>query len=523
MPMSVTSRRTLLSWLSKSGLVIAAAGTTTVAGQTTAAADQRDILVFTNATLIDGTGAGPRPNTTIVVAGDRILAVGRHQGVAPPAGVRVVDLRGKYVLPGLWDMHTHTVDFERLLLPLYIANGVTAVREMWGVPFVRTVHRRIASGELLGPRMVVASNIVDGPNSWLVNLWGNNSPVQVRTTAEARAAVRQAKRDGADFVKVYSLLGDDTLAAVADEAKRLRLPIAGHVPDRVSVVRASALGMRTQEHLYALYVDVSSARDEIRHIIETMPVDPADPFNFFFAVRELERQAIKSYDPRRAAEVFAALVRNGTALSPTLTVLKLFTFPPALVRDESREKYLPEWVVRQRWILRPEPLPPDVIEADRAFFEASARLVRDAADAGVTMVAGTDGGFLAPYLLAGFSLHDELEMMVRVGLTPMQAILAATRDAARTVGLEHVSGTVTPGKFADLLVVDDNPLTDIRNTQRIHAVVANGRFIDRAKRERMLTEVEAEAERIPAPATAVRSASCCAPLLQPALPQPLPR
>jgi cytosine/adenosine deaminase-related metal-dependent hydrolase len=510
MAMSVASRRTFLSWLSKSGLVLAAASTT-VAGRTAAAADRRDdILVFTNATLIDGTGAGPRPDTTVVVAGDRILAMGR-QGIAPPAGVRVVDLRGKYVLPGLWDMHTHTVDFERLLPALYIANGVTTVREMWGVPFVRTVHQRIASGELLGPRMVVASNIVDGPNSWLVNLWRDDSPIQVRTEAEARAAVRQAKQDGADFVKVYSLLGEDTLTAVADEAKRLRLPIAGHAPDRVSVLQSSALGMRTQEHLYALYVDVSSDRDEIRHTIETTPVDPANPFNYFFAVRELERQAIKSYDPQRAAEVFAALVRNGTALTPTLTVLKLFTSPPEAIRDDARLKYVPKWVADQRWVL--QPVPPDRLEANRVFFEASARLVRDAADAGVTMVAGTDGGFLAPYILAGFCLHDELELMVRVGLTPMQAILTATRDAARTVGLHHVSGTVTPGKFADLLVVDDNPLTDIRNTQRIHAVVVNGRFINRAERERMLAEVEAEAKRIPAPPTsAVQLASCCAPL-----------
>ena len=245
-----------------------------------------------------------------------------QQGSAPPAGVRVVDLRGKYVLPGLWDMHTHTMNIERLLLPLYIANGVTTVREMWGVPSVRAVHERIATGELLGPRMVVASNIVDGANSWLSKVWRDNRPMQVRTEAEARAAVRQAKRDGADFVKVYSLLSDDTLTAVADEAKRLHLPIVGHVPDRLSLVQSSGLGMRTQEHLYALYVEVSSARDEIRRFIENTPVDPTDPFTCFFAVRELERKAIKSYDPRRAAEVFAALARNGTALSPTLTVLK---------------------------------------------------------------------------------------------------------------------------------------------------------------------------------------------------------
>jgi imidazolonepropionase-like amidohydrolase len=512
MLMSVTDRRTFLSWLSKSGLVLAAAGTTLAGRTAAAAADRRDVLVFTNATLIDGTGAPPRPDTTIVVAGQRILAVGQH-GVAPPDGVRVVNLRGKYVLPGLWDLHTHTVDFEKILLPLYIANGVTSTREMWGVPFVHDVRRRIAEGDLLGPRMVVG-DLIDGPNSWLVNLWGNNKPSQVGTEAEARAAVREAKRNGADFIKVYSLLRDDTLAAVASEARRLHLPIAGHSPDTISVVRSSALGMRTQEHLYGLYVDVSRDRDDIRRVIENTPIDPAHPFHYFFKMRDLERQAIKAYDRRRAADMFAALVRNGTFLTPTLTVLKIFTFPPDQIRDPSRAKYVPQWLLDGRWALGDTP-PPDVLEANRQFFEASAQLVRDAVEAGVTMVAGTDGGFLAPWVLAGFCTHDELELMVRIGLTPMQAILAATRDAARTVGLDHVSGTVSPGKFADLLVLDANPLTDIRNTQRIHAIVANGRFINRAERERMLADVVAEARRTPPPATTglQQLGSCCTPPL----------
>lgn len=492
--------------------MLAAAGTPFVAGQAGAAADQRGVLVFTNATLIDGTGTPPRADTTIVVAGNRIIAVGQH-GIAPPAGVRVVDLRGKYVLPGLWDLHAHTVDIEQVLLPLYIANGVTGLREMWGVPFVRDVHRRIESGELLGPRMVVSDSIIDGPNSHLVHLWRDNSPIQVETETQARAAVRKAKRDGADLIKVYSKLRENTFAAVAAEARRLHLPFAGHVPDRVSVVRASELGMRSQEHLYRLYFDVSSRRDEFQRIIDTKEDSLKDPFDWFFSLRELEREAIEAYDPRRAAEVFATFVRNGTALDPTVTVLKLFTSSAEELRNVSHEQYVPDWVISERWRLDPTPLPPERVESNRAFFAASARLIRDAADAGVTITTGTDGGFLAPYILAGFCLHEELELLVRrVGLTPMQAILAATRDAARAVGLEHASGTVTPGKLADLLVVDGNPLTDIRNTQRIHGVVANGRFIDRAERERMLADVRALAKQIPPPPAGMATASCCAPL-----------
>lgn len=499
--MSETNRRTFLSWLSMSGLALTTVGVT----GTPAAADPSNVLVFTNATLIDGTGAAPRPNTTIVVVGDRIAAVGNHE-TAPPPGVRVVDLRGRYVLPGLWDMHSHMFALEKILPPLFIANGVTRVREMWGQPFVRALRDRIHAGELVGPRMVVASNIVDGPDSMLTFL---GDPIEVRTPEEARAAVHQARRDGADFVKVYSGLRDDTFTAVADEARRVGLRIAGHSPDRMSVVRTSDLGMRTQEHLYGLYVDVSSERDRIRQAIQDLPIDPANPLAWFFAVRGLEIEASKSYDPARAAAVFAALARNRTTLSPTLTVLRLFNTPPEVIKDDPRVKYVPAWV-KQDWDAGlGGPWTPEQVAAGREFFDASARLVRNAAAAGVSIVAGTDGGIAASYIFSGFGLHDELELMVRVGLTPMQAILAATRDAARVAGQQHLSGTVAPGKAADLLVLDANPLADIRNTQRIHAIVANGRLIGRSERERMLADIETEAANTPRPST-VQVVPCCA-------------
>ncbi|MFL6142152.1 MAG: amidohydrolase family protein [Labedaea sp.] len=509
--MSEANRRTFLSWLSRSGLALAAVGATG-AWPSAATAERSDVLLFTNATLIDGTGAAPRPGTTIVVVGNRIAAVGYH-GTAPPDGIRVVDLRGKYVLPGLWEMHSHTIALERIQAPSFIVNGVTSVREMWGTPHVRGVRDRIVSGELLGPRMVLASNIIDGPDSMLAGFAGNN-PIQVRTPAEARAAVRQAKRDNADFVKLYSFLRHDTFVAAADEAKLLRLPIAGHVPDRLPVTLGSELGMRSQEHLYALYVDVSSARDEIRRVIETTPVDPANPFNWFFMVRSLERDAMRSYDPRRAAEVLARLARNRTALTPTLNVVRTFWQPLEAFLPEPRLRYVPPWV-QDIWlssVRRAADFPPGELEASREFFDATLRLVGEAAKAGVPVLPGTDVNYRAPFQLAGFSLHDELALLVRCGLSPMQAIQAATRDAARTVDRQHVSGTVTPGKFADLLVVDDNPLTDIRNTQRIHAVVTNGRLITKSERERILAEIEAEAARTPPLPMdlATQLAPCCA-------------
>ncbi|WP_328992839.1 amidohydrolase family protein [Kribbella sp. NBC_01245] len=493
-------RRRFLGWLSSSGLTFAAAGV--FAGSRPAAAAGLDVIVYTGATLIDGTGVRPQPNSTIVTVNGRIAAVGNHR-VAVPAGVRVVELRAKYVIPGLIDMHAHTVDLEKIFLPLYVANGVTSIREMWGKPLHHAMRRRIDAGELLGPRMVVGSKLVDGP-TWEAG----HDTVVVTTAAQARDAVRQAKDEGADFVKVMSHLNDETLTAVAQEATELGLSFSGHLPDEVTTERGSQLGMRTMEHLFGLSIDVSSRRDEFRRRIAELPIDPANPLPRWFFVRELEREAHKSYDPRRAGALFATLKRRGTVLDATLDVGKIFCLPPERYVGTPRTKYLPAWM-KQNWdamIGVGTPWSTEQIAAGQAAWDASHRLAAEAHRAGVTITAGTDCG-LPPYGFPGFSLHDELSNLVNSGLPPIAAIQAATRNAARAAGIHRVAGTIEVGKSADLLVLDADPLADIRNTERIHAVVAKGRLITSAERARMLAEVEAEARTTPPPAAEARS--CC--------------
>lgn len=495
--MAGISRRAFMSWLSTSGLAFTGVGAMSERATAGSADGIGGALVLRGGTLIDGTGTKPQRDSTIVVIGERIVAAGRAHGRLP-AGVRVVDLRGKYVLPGLWDMHGHTENLPKILLPLWVANGVTGVREMWGFSHLHRMRDRIEAGELLGPRMVIASKMIDGP------ITGFADPARsatVRTPEEARAAVREAKRGGADFVKFWSLLQPELLYAIADEADRLGLPFAGHLPDRVPVAAGSRVGMRTMEHLHGVPIDVSARRDELRALIDRTPVDPNNPFAWYFWVRQLEMEAIKSYDPRRAARVFSVLRRNHTVLTPTIGVQRFFTFPPEVHQADPRAKYMPPWLI-ESWdeTLGPS-WTPERIAAGQAYYAAVLRLVGEIAQADVVQVAGTDGGAAVPYIFAGFSLHDELGWLVDAGLTPMQAILAATRDAARTVGLSHVSGTVQPGNWADLLVVDESPLADIRNTRRIHAVVNRGTLITRAERERMLAEVEAEAKQTSSPST----------------------
>lgn len=499
--MGELARRDVLSWLGKGALgaaAFAAVGQPAV-GQPVAAAS--GVLVLRGATLIDGTGRPPVRDATIVLAGDRILAAGRHRDV--PRGVRVLDLAGKYVIPGLWDLHAHATFFENTVAPLHVVQGVTGIREMWGLPETHDTRRRIESGEVLGPRTVIASAIVDGAGS----IWPGADIV--RTVDEARAAVRRAKDGGADFVKVYSLLSPECYAAIAAEARRLRIPFAGHVPGRVPV--QDALAQHTHEHLYNLFTSTSDNADALYAQLRALPDDPADPNWWVRQSGRIERAAVATHSPARARALFADMVRRGTWQSPTLFVERNMSRSPESIANDpvalERMRYIPV-DLRAQWQTimsgRPARTPEQVAELLR-FGDARMRLLRTMHEAGVGIVAGTDAGFA--YVFPGFSLHDELALLVRAGLAPMAALRAATSEAARCLGLEHETGTVTPGKQADLVVLDANPLADITNVSRIHAVVSRGRYLGPADRARVLAEIEAAAqEAVEVPATPL---GCC--------------
>jgi imidazolonepropionase-like amidohydrolase len=319
--------------------------------------------------------------------------------------------------------------------------------------------------------------------------------------------VQQAQAEGADFIKVFSHLNDELLTAIAGEARRLGLPFSGHLPDEVTTERGSELGMLTMEHLWGLVIDTASTRDEVRAQIAANPIDPANPVLRWILVRQLEAAAAQAYDPRRAARLFALLWRRGTVIEPTLHVNRTFYFAPQVVRANEQAKYVPAWL-RGDWEAQLGPdWTPEQIAAGQETWQRLLRLVAEVENAGVTVTAGTDCG-LPAYGVPGFSMHDELEKLVAAGLSPMRAIQAGTRDAARVAGIGRVAGTVAPGKSADLLIVDRSPLDDIGNLRRIHAVVNRGALITRADRDRMLAEVEAAAQTTPRPAAAA-VADCC--------------
>jgi imidazolonepropionase-like amidohydrolase len=403
-------------------------------------------LVLTHVTVIDVAGGVTKPDMTVVITGDRISEVAEAGKVVAPPGATIVDAAGKFLIPGLWDMHVHW--YNRDTLTLFTANGVTGIREMFGNPDLLRWRQDIAKGSLPGPRMIVASPIIDGPQPvWPTSIVAPNAD-------EGRKAVIKVKKDGADFVKVYSRLPRDAYFAIADEARRQGLPFAGHVPSSVSAAEASDAGQKSIEHLTGIMIALSD---------------------------------------KKADELFARFVKNETWQCPTLTVLRGRAYlGDENFRRDQRLKFIPPQM-KERWSQRIANRNDENYPNAKKVFQKELEIVGAMRKAGVQLLAGTDTG--NPFCFPGFSLHEELALLVIAGLTPAEALRSATLNPAKFLGLDKTLGTIEQGKVADLVLLDANPLEDVRNTQRINAVISNGRLFDRKALNKMLAQAESATNR----------------------------
>jgi hypothetical protein len=451
------------------------------------AADVTQHIALTHITVIDLTSGRAKSDYTVVVTGQRITEMGETAKIGVPAGSQVVDATGKFLIPGLWDMHVHWSDKD--YLPLFIANGVTGVRLMWGQPAHQEWRRAIDAGQLLGPHLVIASPIIDGPKP----IWDGS--ISVTNETQARQAVAKVKREGADFVKVYQGLLRDTYFAIADESRKQGLAFEGHVPQSVSAEEASRAGQKTFEHLVGVLPACSTRSDELLKAAQAdLTQGIASKPKFWGAhVKQLRQAMLDTYSPDKAAALFALFKSQDTWQCPTLTLLRMFGYgdDPAFL-DDPRRKYVPK-VLLAFW----DPAAvdggrsPEDFAFSRKEFQRDLELVGAMQKSGVGILAGTDTS--NPFCFPGFSLHDELGLLVQAGLSPMQALQTATLNPARFLGREQDFGTVERGKLADLLLLDANPLDDIANTKKIFAVMVGGRFLPRASLDRMLSGVEARA------------------------------
>jgi imidazolonepropionase-like amidohydrolase/ketosteroid isomerase-like protein len=453
----------------------------TATAQNNPTTEPQSKLYISHVTVIDTETGKEATDQTVVISDGRISDVANSNNVAVPAKAHTVDGRGKYLIPGLWDMHVHATRFDSTL-PLYIANGVTGVREMFGPPDANKFRAELAAKHLVAPHIYLASPIVDGkPPVW-------PDSIEVATADEARRAVDEQKQRGADFIKVYSLLSRDAYFAIVDEARRQSIPVAGHVPNSVTLLEAAAAKQQSIEHLIGMDLACSSREKDLRPKILA-----AKPIGIEFD--SLVLAALQSYSDERCKGVFAELKKNGSWPVPTLTVWRSVGMmnDPQFTSDNRVRYFSGEF---RNWLngsldARMKEWSASQFGVRRDIFTAESKLTGELFRAGVPMLAGTDVG--NPFCFPGFSLHDELALLVEAGVTPLGALQMATRNPALFMGATAKYGSITPGKVADLVLLDADPLKDIHNTTKISEVFLDGKEYDRPALDQILASAEKSA------------------------------
>jgi hypothetical protein len=447
-------------------------------------------LALTHVTVISPGDPDPQSDMTILIRGRDIVLVAKTSSTELPSSAKVIDARGKFVIPGLWDMHMHFRDPIRDL-KLDIANGVLGVRNMGGpAKEVLPLRDSIASDRVLGPRMFASGPIVDGPDSWS----DPRFTVSVKTADEARAAVLSLKEQGVDFVKVYDGLSRESYFAIAGETQGLGLPFAGHLPAPISVREASEAGQRSLEHGMALAGGSTSEAQHIKQRLDQSVFKEAlSTKNFALIPAKLakdETEMLDHFSQDRADETYKLLARNNTFITPTLVTERALTFVDDLnQKPDPRMQYVaPEdlnWWKPENGMLTKYRTPEYIAMRKRQYAMTLQQIPR-ARKLGVPLLAGTD--ITIPFTYPGFSLHDELGLFVEAGLTPMQALETATINPARFFGLSKTWGRIASGYTANLVLLDADPLANISNTEKINSVVVNGRLLERGQLDQLLAQ-----------------------------------
>lgn len=452
-------------------------------------------LVLRGVTLVEGGAEAVRREARdLWVEDGRIAAVTAAGERAAQVGVREVDGSGRFAIPGLWDLHVHPDDPEvwhlepklrekEKFLGAFVLAGVTGVRDMGGdLALLQSWRARTEAGELVGPRIVACGPLVDGPEP----MWPGS--IAVDGPEAGRRAVDELASRGADFVKVYSLLSQESLTAIAERARERGLAFAGHVPFGLSPLDASRLGMASQEHLLEM----------VRHLSDPERAQALARERPMPEERELARAArtaiwLETQSEARLAELCAVLRENGTRVVPTLTLWRRRAWFDPEDPDVVRWRAILPAHIRAWW--RPEEnvhlrdASQASTDSRRALYARYVEIVRALHAAGVEVLPGTDTGG-NPNLVPGWSLHDELEIFVReCGMSAAQALHAATAGAAALAGHGEETGALREGLRADFVLLAADPTLEIGATRAIEGVCAGGRWLDRAALDALQAEL----------------------------------
>jgi imidazolonepropionase-like amidohydrolase len=447
-------------------------------------------LAITHVTLIDATGADPKPDVTVIVADKKIQSIAPSSSTQLPKDAQIIDARGKFLIPSLTDFHLHLTGAgeptgsREFFIPLLLANGITTVRDMGGyLQSLLPLRREIRSGKRLGPEIFFAGPYLDGdPPSFQPSLVVTNA-------TQANEDVQSLVSQGVDFVKVQSILSRIAYFAIADAANRQHISFVGHVPDRVTAAEASEAGQKSIEHLTGVLRACSSV--EPRLMEEQFWGGPKNETPQGSHAREVswERELLSTYSEKACDALIAKFSANQTWQTPTLVLLRHDAYPTpqsdAAVADLLR--YTPKSIVKKWQDARKKQdqfASPAEFDLRNQLFARSSQVVAKMQSAGVAILAGTDSA--APELVPGFSLHEEMTLLTEAGLSPMQSLQAATRNPAEFMGVIQKQGTIEVGKNADLFLLDANPLENINNTEKISALVIGGDVLDREVLNRFL-------------------------------------
>lgn len=441
-----------------------------------------DLLVIENGALVDVRSGALLADQTVVLERNRILSVGPSKSAKYPRNAQSVNARGLFLIPGLWDMHVHLVfgdwfpGARDISLPLFLANGVTSVRDMGSeLQEVQQWRDEIEAKRLLGPRILTSGPMLDGPKPRFP------SSIAIATADDGRRAVASLKDRGVDFIKLQSLIPREAVFAIADEAKKQQIAFEGHVPDAVRASEMSDAGMKSFKHLIGIFEGSSPNEDG------------------YLKGGKSDGHFLASYDGRRAAALAALLAKNKTWQCPTLVwerggnLIDVTDFG-----KDGRAKYVPAAWKNKTWKRFTDEIKQGYGEDDagvrKRFIEKELEVVLLLHQAGVPFLAGTDTP-AGVYIFPGFSLHEELQRFVAAGFTPLEALQTATLNPALFFGKDQDFGSLEKGKIADLVLLTANPLADISNTQKIAAVIFDGRYYSRRELDKMLSAVEEAAAR----------------------------
>lgn len=437
--------------------------------------DAGPLLVITDVNVVPMSRDTTLVDQAVHISGGRIVAIGPMATATIPPNAQRLSAQGGFLIPGLWDMHVHVfgASLERELFPQLLAHGITGVRDMNGpVPLDSIQHLKdaLADGRVRGPMLFAPGPLVDAPGRSTNEL----SPgiMEVANEEEARGAVRTLAEQGADFIKTYNRMTPSLLHALLDEAGEVGIPVAGHVPHTLPA--SSLTGLASQEHFQGILEESSAAGDSLRTFMGSEAAANPDAGAIARWV-DLRTRMVHEYDERRSHQLIELFGDNGTALTPTLVSNRgvlLFDIDDSL-RDDERFRGL-DAGVREAW---QQPNRQFALIADTTrslWFDRLKSVLRQANDAGVLILAGTDLG--VPWVYPGSSLHDELELFVDAGLSAYEALATATLNPAHFLGLDD-HGRIDVGSVADLVIVNGNPTDDIGAVRAVTHVLRSGTVV----------------------------------------------